>query len=205
MMSNPAVHEAIIKHSKQPWMLATVHPIDHFSHLLEGMIAKNESALIQLYESTLPKVYGLALKITRRHDLAEEITEETYMQAWQEAVRYDRTRGPVIAWLLMICRSRALDAIRQLDEAQAYADPEQLNMNAINTLSTLDILLVLERESETRLAVASLNPLQRQLIALAFFKGYTHEEIAIQMGMALGTVKSNLKRAQAKLKSALAL
>ena len=71
--------------------------------------------------------------------------------------------------------------------------------------SPLDILLLLERETDIHIAMYSLNALQRQLVAMAFFKGYTHEEIALQMQMPLGTVKSNIKRAQNKLKDELKL
>ncbi len=176
---------------------------DQLFNIVQGMIKRDESSLSVLYECTLPKVYGLALKITRRHDLAEEVVEDTYMQAWQEAARFDSDRGPTMAWLMMICRSRAIDALRRLDEAESHAEPETLKPDVGDENNPLDLLLVLERESNMQQAMSSLNALQRQLIALAFFKGYTHEEISAQMQMPLGTVKSNIKRAQNKLKVAL--
>ena len=176
--------------------------LDQFENIIQGLIARDETALEALYDGTLPKVYGLALKITRRHDLAEEVVEDTYMQAWQEAAKFDSTRGPTIAWLMMICRSRAIDALRQLDVAECHPAPDSLQQ-AQTGGSPLDILLVLESESDIRHAMATLSAMQRQLIALAFFKGFTHEEIAQQMNMPLGTVKSTVKRAQTKLKTIL--
>jgi RNA polymerase sigma factor (sigma-70 family) len=176
---------------------------DQLFNIVQGMIKRDESSLSALYECTLPKVYGLALKITRRHDIAEEVVEDTYMQAWQEAARFDSDRGPTMAWLMMICRSRAIDALRRLDEAESHSEPETLKPDIGGENNPLDLLLVLERESDMQQAMASLNALQRQLIALAFFKGYTHEEISVQMQMPLGTVKSNIKRAQIKLRVAL--
>ena len=181
----------------------TVQPADQFFNIVQGMIERDEASLAELYEHTLSKVYSLALKITRRHDLAEEVAEDTYMQAWQEAARFDSGRGPTMAWLMMICRSRAIDALRRLDQAESHAEPEILNPDLNGSNSPLDILLVLERESDMRIAMTTLSAVQRQLIALAFFKGYTHEEIAMQMCMPLGSVKSNIKRAQTKLKGAL--
>ena len=184
-----------------------VLPTEQFFNMVTGMLAHDEQSLADLYDCTLTKVYGLALKITRRHDLAEEVVEDTYMQAWQEVAKFDISRGPVMAWLMMICRSRAIDALRRLDEAESHADPESLNADISadfgKVSSPLDILLLLERESDIQAAMQGLNALQRQLVALAFFKGYTHEEIAAQMHMPLGTVKSNIKRAQDKLKIAL--
>lgn len=181
----------------------TVLPTSQFFNEIEGMLARDEQSLAALYDCTLAKVYGLALKITHRHDLAEEVVEDTYMQAWQEVARFDSTRGPVMAWLMMICRSRAIDALRRLDGAQSHAEPESLRADISKVSSPLDILLLLERESDIQIAMQCLNAPQRQLVALAFFKGYTHEEIAAQMHIPLGTVKSNIKRAQTKLKTAL--
>lgn len=175
-------------------------PNEPYFNLVTGIIHRDEQCLADLYDATLAKVYGLALKITRRHDLAEEVVEDTYMQAWQEIAKFDSTRGPIIAWLMVICRSRAIDALRRLDAAESHAEPEKLSSQIDNANSPLDILLMLERESDIRQAVANLNALQRQLISLAFFKGYTHEEIANHMQMPLGTVKSSIKRAQDKLK-----
>ena len=180
-----------------------VLPSEQFFNVIEGMIERDEQSLAELYDCTLAKVYGLALKITRRHDLAEEVVEDTYMQAWQEIAKFDDKRGPIIAWLMVICRSRSIDALRRLDHAESHADPESLSDDVSKVCSPLDILLLLERESDIQIAMTGLNALQRQLLALAFFKGYTHEEIALQMHMPLGTVKSNIKRAQDKLKNKL--
>lgn len=191
MLSNPSLMEY------------AVLPTDQFFSIVQGLVERDEQSLAQLYDCTLAKVYGLALKITRRHDLAEEVVEDTYMQAWQEIAKFDHTRGPVIAWLMVICRSRAIDALRRLDVAESHAEPENLELELGKVGSPLDILLLLERESAIQRAMAQLNALQRQLLALAFFKGYTHDEIAQQMQMPLGTVKSTIKRAQDKLKVAL--
>ena len=180
-----------------------VPPTDQFFSIVQGLVARDEQSLAELYDCTLAKVYGLALKITRRHDLAEEVVEDTYMQAWQEIAKFDYNRGPVIAWLMVICRSRAIDALRRLDVAESHAEPEHLETELGKEASPLDILMLLERESAIQLAMTQLNALQRQLLALAFFKGYTHDEIAQQMQMPLGTVKSTIKRAQDKLKVAL--
>ena len=191
-------------------MLTTSSPIeqtlqtnDHFFNIAQGLVERDEQSLAALYDCTLAKVYGLALKITRRHDLAEDVVEDTYMQAWQEIAKFNCSRCPIIAWLMVICRSRAIDALRRLDEAESHADPDSLNSDIGEVSNPLDILLVLERDSDIQIAMTKLSAVQRQIITLAFFKGYTHEEIAFNMRMPLGTVKSNIKRAQDKLKSIL--
>jgi len=181
----------------------TLQTSDQLLNIVEGLIDRDEQSLVALYDFSLAKVYGLALKITRRHDLAEEVVEDTYMQAWHEINKFDAERGPIIAWLLVICRSRAIDALRRLDSAESFADPESLNTDIDKVSSPLDILLMLERESNMHTAMTKLNPLQRQLISLAFFKGFTHEEISLHIKIPLGTVKSNIKRAQDKLKTSI--
>lgn len=174
--------------------------VDQFHDMFEGILDRDETALAALYDSTIAKVYGLAMKITRRHDLAEEAVEDTYMQVWQEVGNFDQSRGPRIAWMMMICRSRAIDALRCLDRADSYADPSINRADEEFSVNTLDILIMLERESNIRAAMKTLSASQRQLIVLAFFKGYTHEEVANLMSIPLGTVKSSIKRAQSKLK-----
>lgn len=175
-----------------------------FMHLLiQRMANREESALEAFYDQTLSKVYGLALKITRRHDLAEEVVGDTYWQAWNQAARFDAERGVPMAWLMLMCRTRALDALRKLDEAESHEDPhvlvEEIDLHA----PALEQLLLVERESALHIAIKTLTPIQRQLVALAFFKGYTHQEIAEYADMPLGSVKSHIKRAQASLKDAL--
>jgi RNA polymerase sigma factor (sigma-70 family) len=171
--------------------------------LIERMQQQDETALEALYELTISKVFGLALKITRRHDLAEDVVGDTYWQAWIEAGKYDELRGEPIAWLMLICRSRAIDALRRLDVAESHPEPTDLLDEHDHSAPVIDILLTLERDAILYKAMEQLSNIQRQLIALAFFRGYSHQEIAKQHDLPLGTVKSHIKRAQDTLKRAL--
>ena len=110
-----------------------------------------------------------------------------------------------MAWLMLICRSRALDALRKLDEADSHPEPSELIVETEFSCPVLGQLLNLERDSALHIAISKLSAIQRQLIALAFFKGYTHQEISEQTDLPLGSVKSHIKRAQALLKDALLL
>lgn len=169
-----------------------------------SMAGGDEAALGKLYESTLSRVFGLALKICRRHDLAEEAVVETYWQAWRDASRFDLNRGGVMAWLMMICRSRALDLLRKQDDAVCMAEPEALlEFEADPGGMPLNQLISAEQAGLLHQAIHALTPTQRQLIALAFYRGLSHQEISGHAGMALGTVKSHLKRAQDTLRSVL--
>ncbi|MEQ1777829.1 MAG: sigma-70 family RNA polymerase sigma factor [Nitrosomonas sp.] len=154
----------------------------------------DEQALESLYESTLSRVYGLALRITRNKQAAEEVTEDVYWQVWRTARCFNAQRGTVMAWLLIIARSRALDYLRQEDAAEICEAPELLILEPICVGDPQDLLIATQRKTQLNQALLQLDPIQRQLIALAFFRGLTHEEITAYTGIALGTVKSHIRR-----------
>lgn len=174
------------------------------AHLIQRMAQGDEAALARLYDLTLARVHALALRITARRDLAEEVCVETYWQAWREAVRYDAARGQPLAWLMVMTRSRALDTLRRLDRAISCPDPEtHLEWESSPDASPLDRLMANEAAGALGRAIAVLTPVQRQMVGLAFYRDLSHQEISEQTGLPLGTVKSHLKRAQDALRTAL--
>lgn len=165
----------------------------------------DEEALGRLYDATLGRVYGLARRITRNDQMAEEVAEDVYWQVWRQAPRFDADRGSPMSWLLTITRSRALDSLRRDDEAEAHPDPEALLAGEASADGDpQDLLEATQRDHRLHQALATLDALPRQLLALAFFCGLTHEEIATRAGLPLGTVKSHIRRALAALKRVLA-
>jgi RNA polymerase sigma-70 factor (ECF subfamily) len=174
--------------------------------LIQRMAQGREDALGELYDATVPLVYGLALRITRSPQTAEEVTGATYWQAWLQARRFDLSRGSPRSWLLSIARSRALDALRHIEVAKRYSEPEsQIEHELAWQADPQDLLLAVERTTLLHAALARLDPLPRQLIALAFFRGLTHAEIAAHVALPLGTVKSHIRRAIETLRVALKL
>lgn len=160
----------------------------------------DEQALANLYEATLARVYGIALRITRNVQAAEEVSEDVYWQVWREASRFDAERGNVIAWLLTIARSRALDYLRKQDAAELCEEPELLLVDEPSREGDPeDLLAATQKNHKLNQALLQLEPVQRQLVAMAFFRGLTHDEIAVFTGMALGTVKSHIRRALIQL------
>ncbi|MCA1978418.1 MAG: sigma-70 family RNA polymerase sigma factor [Thiobacillus sp.] len=178
--------------------------VAELAQMIARMACGDEAALARFYDLTLPRVHGLALRIAGRRDLAEEICVETYWQAWREAVRYDAARGEPLAWLLVMTRTRALDALRRQDRAVSCPDPEiHLDDENSTDASPLDGLMAAERAGALGRALAALTPVQRQMVGLAFYKDLSHQEISAHTGLPLGTVKSHLKRAQDALRIAL--
>lgn len=173
--------------------------------LIARVAGQDEAALGELYDLTHGRVHGIALRITRRREVAEEVTEDAYWQVWRQALRFDPARGNALAWLLTIARSRALDTLRRADPAEMHPEPQTLAETALAPDGDpQDLLAATQRDRALHAALATLDALPRQLLALAFFRGLTHEEIAAQTALPLGTVKSHIRRALAALKGALA-
>lgn len=174
------------------------------TQLIQRMATGDEAALSHFYHQTLSRVYALALRIVGRCDLAEEICVEIFWQVWRDATRYDSTRGQPLAWLLVITRSRALDALRRLDRMAYCPDPEiYLDGVPCPEGSPLDHLMQAEQSGALGRALTTLTPVQRQMVGLAFYKDLSHQEISDQTELPLGTVKSHLKRAQDSLRIAI--
>lgn len=173
--------------------------------LLARIAEQDDQALAAFYDATIGRVYGLALRILRVAESAEEVAEEVYFQVWRQARRYDAERGRPLAWLLTMARSRALDALRRRDEAVAHPEPEELlAAEPAFRSDPCELLDARQQSAGLHRALAALDPLPRQLLALAFFRGLTHEEIADHLDMPLGTVKSHIRRTLALLRSVLA-
>ena len=171
---------------------------------LAAIAERNESALAALYDSTISRVYGVALRITGRTDSAEEVAADVYMQVWREAGNYNASKAKTLTWLLMICRSRALDLLRRRDIAESHPEPETLNFDAqLGGNDPVDLLVAIERDSAVHHALEGLTPVQRQLLSLAFFKGLSHQEIADHAKLPLGSVKSHIRKALLALQQTL--
>lgn len=171
---------------------------------IEAIVDRDERALSALYDATLSRVYGFVLRVVRRPSLAEEVVEETYFQVWRQAARFDAERGRPLTWLLGMARSRAIDALRREARFQHDSLDDDAAAAVAGDQPAADELLDAAREhADLHRALLLLNTQPRQLVAMAFFKGLSHEEIASQTALPLGTVKSQIRRALLTLRQAL--
>ena len=178
-------------------------PADALAALMQRVQQREAAALEALYDATCTRLLALAGAILRSREDAEEVVCDCYTQAWNDAARYDANRATVLGWLTMLCRSRALDRLRQrrhqhlsvgLDAADSIADPGP---------QPDDLLSLLEEGSRVRKALAALPEDRRELVALAFLRGLSHQQIAELKGLPLGTVKSHVRRSLLQLREAL--
>lgn len=165
------------------------------------MAKGDQGALAEVYDATVNRIYSVALRFVRDQHVAEEVVSDVFFQAWSEAGRYNVHRGTVRTWLLVCCRSRALDALRRRDAPHAGIDPDELDERQDDDAALgTDILELIERDSAVHHALERITPIERQLIALSFFRGYSHAEIARREDMPLGSVKTHIRTALRRLR-----
>ncbi len=171
------------------------------AELLQAVAMKDRSAFEAFYDATTERVLSLALRITQKIEIAEEVLGDVYLQVWRQADRFDPARGNALAWLTTLCRSRALDTVRKNSTAPTHsAAPISDVPEPASSEFPQDMLLAVEEHSALHAALEKLQPEQRQLLALAYFRGYSHRELSRFTGMPLGTVKTQLRRTVDKLK-----
>jgi RNA polymerase sigma-70 factor (ECF subfamily) len=174
--------------------------------LLERIARGDRAALAELYDRHGRLVFSLARRILGDDGLAEEVTQDVFLSAWQNPGAYDGERGSGETWLAVVTRSRALDRLRR--ERRRRHEPLEADEIA-DTAATGELESVVTRAWEqvrgehVRAAVARLSPAQREPLELAYFGGLTQAEIADRLGEPLGTIKTRMYYGMQRLGDAL--
>jgi RNA polymerase sigma factor (sigma-70 family) len=167
--------------------------------LLAAMGAGDADAAAVFVRRFQSRVYGLALTMLRDPDVAEDVAQDTFVRAWRHATTYDARRGRVPTWLLTIARNAALDRARS--RPVTPVDPDVVTAE-LDRAAPNDGLDVADRDY-LRSAIAELPDDQRRALVLAMYAGRTAREIAELEGVPLGTVKTRIRAAMGKLRTAL--
>jgi RNA polymerase sigma factor (sigma-70 family) len=174
--------------------------------LIDRVVGQDRAAFSSLYRLVSSRVFSVAWRITGNVHLAEDVVEDTFFQVWRQAPRFDLARGTALAWILTIARSRALDARRRIPPFDELIENEQeSNTDNPEHADLPDLLSVIEQNQMLYDALKSLDALPRQLLALSYFRGLSHEEIAAHTGLPLGTVKSHIRRSMHRLREILSI
>jgi RNA polymerase sigma-70 factor (ECF subfamily) len=172
---------------------------------LERMARGDAEGVAELYDRHGRLVYSLALRILHDQADAEDAVQEVFTQAWRQASRYQASRGNVVAWLMNLTRSRAIDRLRSRRSRPEGLADETAAVEMPDLAQPVDEQLALSgRARQIRAAVEELSLLQRMAIELAFYEGLTHAEIAERLELPLGTVKTRIRQGLLKLKDRLA-
>jgi RNA polymerase sigma-70 factor (ECF subfamily) len=169
--------------------------------LIEAVAMGSRAALKRLYELESRRLYGIALRIVRRPEVAADVLQDAFIQVWQNAKSFEPERGAGSAWLTGIVRFRALDAVRKLGR-EILSDDPALGDEVFEP----DVIERLNAQAEARALTHCLRLLddrQRRCVVLAFVDGFSHAEIAERLAAPLGSVKSWVRRGLLALRSCL--
>jgi len=173
-------------------MNAEAHPhADELSYLMRSCASGDEAALRRIYDLQAPRLKALAMRITGTAASAEDVLHDVFIHVWQEAGRFDPARGPAGAWLTMLTRFRAIELTRRRGREHTGLDLPELADPAPDALAH-----AIGLSDQRRLAdcMAGLPDLAQTVISRAFLHGLTYAQIAENLKMPLGTLKSLVRR-----------
>lgn len=170
--------------------------------LIAAIAARQDrDAFKQLFEFYAPRIKTMLMRAGAAGEIAEEIAQETLVTVWRKAGSYDRTRAGAAAWIYTIARNRRIDRLRQDQRAKLHAVYDLAEPDKAEPADApLDAM---QRDRRVRAEMEKLPKDQLRVIELSFFEGLVHSEIASKLGIPLGTVKSRLRLAMARMREAL--
>jgi RNA polymerase sigma factor (sigma-70 family) len=160
-----------------------------------------DRAFNYLYDHYSAALYTVVLQVVKINEQADDTLQEAFVNIWRKIDSYDSTKGRLFTWMLNVCRNLAIDTIRSKGFQQAARNqqmPDDAFFDKSGAITELNVDNV-----GIKKAVEKLKPEHRVLIDLAYFKGYTHEEIAGIENLPLGTVKTRIRSALTQLRTQL--
>ena len=177
-------------------------------NLLLGTGRGDAAAFRSLYDASSPKLFGFAVRILGKHELAEEALQEAFVAIWHNAARYQESLAAPMTWMAAITRNKAFDVLRR-SEGNVEIDGPQFDRSVMEALqdpaaSPFDALTMSSDAQALAQCMAELDSTHRQAVGLAFFHDLSHSEVARQLELPIGTVKSWIRRSLERLRGCLA-
>ncbi|MDQ0277377.1 RNA polymerase sigma-70 factor (ECF subfamily) [Arthrobacter silviterrae] len=187
-----------------PW-LRPVEPLAPPTHedLIRLVALGDEAAFAELYDAVAPRVFGLVRRVVRDPSQSQEVTQEVFLDVWTQAARFDADRGKAMAWILVIAHRRAVDRVRA---SQASRDRDlrqgikEYQESYDDVADTVETTLEAERVNQ---ALETLTGPQQEAIRLAYYGGYTHQEVAQLLNIPVGTAKTRIRDGMIRLRDRL--
>lgn len=176
--------------------------------LLDQVAQGNAQALKKLYDQVSGRLFGLALRVVRHQEWAEDALQETFLTIWRSAPDYRASLSPPLAWMGLIVRSRALDQLRR-HQAERVDQSVELDDALSDTLegdapNPMDCADASQQAKALHGCMQQLEAAQREAVSLAYLRDLSHTELAAQLKIPLGTVKTWIRRGLAQLKGCMA-
>ncbi|WP_422921310.1 sigma-70 family RNA polymerase sigma factor [Rhizosaccharibacter radicis] len=173
---------------------------DDLDVLVHRCSLADEAAFRLLYQRESARLYGIALRITRQPSLAADLVHDTFLQLWQNAIRFDPHRGSARVWLATLLRYRAIDALRRAGREEQLIELPDIADDGADAMARL---VESDQARELLACLTALEPIQQRVVRMAFFDGLSHGELAVHLAAPLGTVKSWVRRGLVALRRCL--
>ena len=176
--------------------------------LLDRVALADESALKELYELTSSKLYGVAVRVVTNREWAEDVLQEAYLNIWKIAGTYQATLSPPMAWMGLLVRSRGLDFLRRRasDRADRVQELDEVISDTVagDSPNPMDTTQASEQAWALHQCLSQLDNKQREVVSLAYLRDLSHSELAEQLRLPLGTVKTWIRRGLEQLRGCMA-
>ena len=176
--------------------------------LIDRVALADESALKELYELTSSKLYGVALRVVRNQGWSEDVLQEAFLTIWRIAGDYKASLSPPMAWLCLIVRSRGLDFLRRRtsERADSALELDDVLSDTVegDSPNPMDTALAGEQALALHQCLSQLDNKQREVVILAYLRDLSHSELAEQLKLPLGTVKTWIRRGLEQLRGCMA-
>ncbi len=153
----------------------------------------NEAAFSEFYDLTASLVYGVILKVVRDPSIAEEVTQETFVEIWRLAPRYDSDRGSAKSWTATIAHRRAVDRVRSEQSRRNREERDHERRVETDVDTTSEAVIDRLDHSRVRNALDALSETQREAVTLAYYHGRTYREVAVLLDIPEGTAKTRIR------------
>jgi RNA polymerase sigma-70 factor, ECF subfamily len=171
--------------------------------LLAAVAKADRTAFERLYAATCAKLYGIVLRILRRHDLADEVMQETYLKIWNSAGQFDPALSSPIAWMVAIARNRAIDVVRKKTEVSIEEESDVLETAAAESPDPLAKREITEELRRLLTCMGRLDEERRRLVLFAYYGGWSREQLATKFATPVNTIKTWLRRALIEIRECL--
>jgi RNA polymerase sigma-70 factor (ECF subfamily) len=172
--------------------------------LIAAVAKADEVAFERLYAATRAKLYGVVFRILRRQDLAEDVLQEAYVRIWNNAARFDAGIASPITWMVSIARNRAIDVVRKRADASLEEEPGAMDVasDSPDPLARREMTEELKRLLE---CVGRLEPDRQKLVLLAYYNGWSREQLGEKFAAPVNTIKTWLRRSMLDVRACLGI
>jgi RNA polymerase sigma factor (sigma-70 family) len=172
--------------------------------LLDRVALADQAALKELYDLTSSKLYGVAVRVVTNREWAEDVLQEAFLNIWRIAGDYKASLSPPMAWMGLVVRSRGLDFLRRRtsDRADAVLELDDVISDTVagDSPNPMDTTQASEQANALYLCLSKLDNKQREVVSLAYMRDLSHAELAEQLKLPLGTVKTWIRRGLEQLR-----